>query len=98
MKFINLWQTSEERKQKYHLCRSLGVNSAWAAVIRDWPLAKIERRFHLVFDERHRQRPVLKPYAQFSLPGFPQMIFKAQNPLESTLYTKTHTTTKYSRV
>jgi len=46
-KFINLWQTKEERKEKYHLARSCGANSSWAARMRDWRLSKIERRYNL---------------------------------------------------
>ena len=46
-KYINLWQSKEERQEKYHLARSLGMNSYWAAVMRDWRLAKIERLFCL---------------------------------------------------
>lgn len=46
-KFINLWQTKEERQEKYWLARSLGANSYHAARMRDWRLSKIERRFNL---------------------------------------------------
>ena len=46
-KYINLWQSKEERQEKYHLARSLGMNSYWAAVMRDWRLSKIERLFNL---------------------------------------------------
>ncbi len=46
-KLINLWQTAEERKGKYWLCRSLGANASWSGAMRDWRLAKIERRFGL---------------------------------------------------
>lgn len=47
LKYINLWQSKEERQSKYHLARSLGANSYWASVMRDWRLAKIERLFGL---------------------------------------------------
>jgi len=70
MSMCNYSQTQEERRQKYHLCLSLGVNANWARTIRDWPLVKIERRFGL-----DGLRPSFKldpygPYAQFLLPGF----------------------------
>ena len=46
-KFINLWQSNEERQQKYWLARSLGANHHHARRMRDWRLSKIERRFGL---------------------------------------------------
>ncbi|GAI11788.1 unnamed protein product, partial [marine sediment metagenome] len=46
-KYINLWQSKEERQEKYHLARSLGMNSYWAIKMRDWRVAKIERLFGL---------------------------------------------------
>lgn len=46
-KFINLWQSAEERREKYWLARSLGLSSYWAQVVRDWRLSKIERKFNL---------------------------------------------------
>ena len=46
-KFVNLWQSSEERRAKYWLARSLGANSSLAHRMRDWRLSKIERRFGL---------------------------------------------------
>ena len=58
-KFINLWQTKEERQSKYHLARSLGMNSYWAAVMRDWRLAKIERLFSLTKASVDPQQPGL---------------------------------------
>lgn len=73
-KFVNLWQSKEERQQKYHLARSLGCSSRWAMVMRDWRLSKIERLFGLVFDERYRNAPVFKPYAQFRLPLFQVLV------------------------
>lgn len=45
--YINLCQSKEERQRKYWLCRSLGVNSYWAAAMRDWRITKIERFFGL---------------------------------------------------
>lgn len=68
--FVNLYQTKEERQEKYHLARSLGVNSHLANRMKDWRLSKIERLFHLCFNEHYRNAPVFKPYAQFLLPGF----------------------------
>lgn len=44
-KFINLWQTNEERQQKYWLCRSLGANYSVAMRMRDWRLCNIEQYF-----------------------------------------------------
>lgn len=69
-KFVNLWQSAEERQQKYWLVKALGCNTSWAKKMRDWRLSKIERLFHLQFDEHYRNSPVFKPYAQFLLPGF----------------------------
>lgn len=42
-KLVNLWQTSEERSQKYWLARSFGANGSLADRMRDWRLSKIER-------------------------------------------------------
>lgn len=47
-KFVNLWQSKEERQGKYWLARSCGANAAQATVMRDWRLSKIERRFGLI--------------------------------------------------
>jgi len=44
---VNLWQSSEERQEKYWLARSLGANPAHARAMRDWRLSKIERRYGL---------------------------------------------------
>jgi len=46
-KFVNLWQTREERQGKYWLARTCGATSYQAMRKRDWRLSKIERRFHL---------------------------------------------------
>lgn len=70
-KFINLWQTNEERKQRYHLARSLGVNSNWAGVMRDWRTSKIERLFNLTGLATSFKANPHAPYAQFRLPSFP---------------------------
>lgn len=47
LKFVNLWQSKEERQAKYWLCRSCGATNANARRQRDWRLAKIERLYHL---------------------------------------------------
>ena len=44
-KFINLWQSVDERKEKYHLARGFGANSAQATRMRDWRRVKILRLF-----------------------------------------------------
>lgn len=44
---VNLFQTNDERKEKYWLVKTLGCNSSMAQRLRDWPLRKIERRFGL---------------------------------------------------
>lgn len=44
---VNLWQTKEERREKYWLLRSLGANSSRAAQMKDWRLTNIEKRFNL---------------------------------------------------
>lgn len=46
-KFINLWQSKEERQAKYWLARSVGANVSHARAMRDWRLSKIERAFGL---------------------------------------------------
>ncbi|GAI61045.1 unnamed protein product [marine sediment metagenome] len=47
LKFVNLWQSKEERQAKYWLCRSCGASDDQARRQRDWRLAKIERLYHL---------------------------------------------------
>ena len=47
LKLVNLWQSKEDRRSKYWLARSLGMNSSWARIMADWRLSKIERLFHL---------------------------------------------------
>ena len=42
---VNLRQTNEERRLKYHLARTLGANVSWAQRYRDWRWNKIARRF-----------------------------------------------------
>lgn len=69
-RLVNFSQTPQERREKYSLLKSLGVNPSTAHRMRDWRLAKIERLFHLCFDEHHNKAPTLKPYAQILLPGF----------------------------
>ena len=44
---INLWQSKEERQEKYWLARSLGLHFTHARRLRDWRLSKIERYFNL---------------------------------------------------
>ena len=69
-KYVNLWQSSKKRQQKYHLARSLGCSVSWATAMRDWRLSKIERLFGLDFPDHIENTPVFYPYAQFKLPGF----------------------------
>lgn len=64
---INLIQTKEERQAKYHLARSLGINSYLAREMRDWRISKIERWAGLQVIVEHRQ---LSPVGQFLLPGW----------------------------
>ena len=40
---VNYRQTLEERRAKFHLCRSMGCNNSRARRMRDWRLSKIER-------------------------------------------------------
>jgi len=47
MRFVNLWQSPEHRKEKYYLVLSLGGTYAQAERMRDWRLNKIERLFNL---------------------------------------------------
>lgn len=52
LKYVNLWQSPEDRMRKYWLARSLGANPSWARVMRDWRLSALERRLGLeVSDE-----------------------------------------------
>ena len=44
-RFVNLWQTPEERRKKYFLLKSIGVNSSMARRQRDWRMSKIERLY-----------------------------------------------------
>lgn len=44
---VNLKQTSKERRGKYWLCRSMGLNPPQAMRRRDWRLSKIERSLGL---------------------------------------------------
>lgn len=44
-RLINLNQTKEERKRKYWLGRSIGLNASWSAKIRDWRMSAIERQY-----------------------------------------------------
>lgn len=44
-KFVNLWQSPDERKEKYWLCRTLGESYSSARRMRDWRLTKIEEYF-----------------------------------------------------
>lgn len=77
-KLINLWQSSEERSQKYWLAKSLGCSSEWARSMRDWRLSKIERLYHLDFPDHYRNETIFSPYAQFVLPGFFELIHPNQ--------------------
>lgn len=44
-KLCNLWQSPEERKEKYLYCRTLGVSSFMAYRMRDWQWETIDRYF-----------------------------------------------------
>lgn len=44
---VNLFQSAEDRQQKYWLLRSIGCNSSWARALRDWRMVKIEQYFNL---------------------------------------------------
>ncbi|GAH90328.1 unnamed protein product [marine sediment metagenome] len=41
--WVNMFQTSQERREKYHLLRSIGISVAWARRGMDWHLSSIER-------------------------------------------------------
>ena len=45
--FINLFQSKQERQEKYWLAISLGANRNWAYAMRDWSLSSIEQYFRL---------------------------------------------------
>ena len=42
-KFVNLWQSPEERRGKYYLLRSIGLSVAKARQARDFRISAIER-------------------------------------------------------
>jgi hypothetical protein len=44
-RFVNLWQTPEERRGKYHLLRSIGLDVSRAQQGRDFRLSTIERLY-----------------------------------------------------
>lgn len=48
MELVNLWQSSEERRDKYKLTILMGATWENAQRMRDWRLAKIERYFGIV--------------------------------------------------
>ena len=52
---INLWQTKEERSDKYKLALLMGATVVQARYMRDWRLSKIERLFGLD-QENYRNR------------------------------------------
>lgn len=45
---VNFKQTLEERRGKYWLCRSMGLNAHLSIRMRDWRFSKIERCLGLV--------------------------------------------------
>jgi len=57
-KFINLWQTNEERRDKYILCLALGAQTWQARRMRDWRITKIERLYQLL--KTNQKLPVSK--------------------------------------
>ena len=52
-KLVNLWQSTEERRGKYWLAKSLGASSSHAQRMRDWRLAKIERLYGLEITDKN---------------------------------------------
>ena len=44
-KFVNLWQSPEERKGKYYLLRSIGLSVVRARQGRDFRISVIERLY-----------------------------------------------------
>lgn len=44
-KLCNLWQSPEERREKYAYCRALGVSSYMAMRLRDWQWETIDKYF-----------------------------------------------------
>ena len=64
---VNLKQTPEERREKYWLCRSFGLNSYQAMRRRDWRLSKIERA--LGIEETYN--PSTKAYDRNMTPFLP---------------------------
>lgn len=46
--FCNLWQSQEERREKYDYCRALGVSSYMAKRLRDWRMEHILHYFTIL--------------------------------------------------
>ena len=44
---VNLYQSPEQRMEKYYFCRGLGQNCAWAKRMRDWRWTKLYRFFNI---------------------------------------------------
>jgi hypothetical protein len=47
---VNLWQTPEERREKYQFCRAAGANSYEAMRMKDWRWEYIHEFFQNVAD------------------------------------------------
>jgi len=47
LSLVNSFQSSEERRAKYALARSLGASRPWAVRMRDWHWEKIGRFYSL---------------------------------------------------
>lgn len=53
LNLVNLWQSPDERRQKYWLVKSLGGSAELAHRFRDCRLSKIERLFGLDRSNKH---------------------------------------------
>lgn len=58
--YVNLWQTKEERQEKYWLARSCGLPASQCRVLRDWRLKRLEIKLRLVSNSAE-DSPVSQP-------------------------------------
>lgn len=64
--FVNLWQSTETRCEKYHFCRCLGMTSSQAKRMKDWRWSTLYSYFKLPGKGRpkeHRDVGVLRKLA-----------------------------------
>lgn len=57
--FVNLCQTPQERRDKYAICREMGVSHPWARRMRDWHWTKLSIYLQAFTDTAHHVKPLL---------------------------------------